>query len=581
GCPVCDRRQAGSTPTLISLLMQYLRRPFITYCVLHLAPSSAFLPGHGRRLVGRIAGAGRCSGAIDPAGKRGTDRTRELRSSSGGIDGAEEEFWEWNADNSGGGAAADTNSWDDSSQDKWETLYAEGEKEKQSSTFLSAMADWGKGGGVLGPVDVDSNMPVEVVSFDLDDTLWSTMAVIEQANDALQEYMSREYPALAEKCVIADLMKEIWKERLIKDATLDPAPVNLTELRKAGLARACELVGVEGDASAVVESCFEVWRRARHDVEPHLFPGVLETLKALRDRGVRLVAITNGNAQTDDIPCLKDFFEFCVLAEQVGERKPQPGPFRAAVKRAGYLSENAVGGEWVHVGDDWASDCVGGKKMRMRTVLVRVPGKPAVGSAPDDAEEEEEEEPEKDDGALGGLSLDEDDDDEFPTLEDESLPVDESPSGKAQRLRQEQEKAKRRAEKLGILLDSDFEVAAGTAAANREKDRRKNEREESEPAAGSGGEDGGNAVEIRTTAGDGQPLGGEGGRAGEGVGKTVEERRRREEELEEEERKARAELKNRRLYGQDMSAIAMGHPEAAKGPGKMTSMGSSSYVVDM
>lgn len=32
---------------------------------------------------------------------------------------------------------------------------------------------------------------------------------------------------------------------------------------------------------------------------------------------VRLVAITNGNAQTDDIPCLKDLFEFCVLAEQV------------------------------------------------------------------------------------------------------------------------------------------------------------------------------------------------------------------------------------------------------------------------
>lgn len=30
------------------------------------------------------------------------------------------------------------------------------------------------GGGVLGAVDVDVNMPVEVVSFDLDDTLWST-----------------------------------------------------------------------------------------------------------------------------------------------------------------------------------------------------------------------------------------------------------------------------------------------------------------------------------------------------------------------------------------------------------------------
>lgn len=47
--------------------------------------------------------------------------------------------------------------------------------------------------------------------------------------------------------------------------------------------------------------------------------------------------------------------------KQVGERKPQAGPFKEAVKRAGYPSDNAVGGEWVHVGDDWASDCVGGK----------------------------------------------------------------------------------------------------------------------------------------------------------------------------------------------------------------------------
>lgn len=67
---------------------------------------------------------------------------------------------------------------------------------------------------------------------------------------------------------------------------------------------------------------------------------------------------------------------------QVGERKPQSGPFREAIKRAGYPSEDHVGGEWVHVGDDWATDCVGAKTMRMRTVLVRVPGKQAVGQAP-------------------------------------------------------------------------------------------------------------------------------------------------------------------------------------------------------
>lgn len=28
----------------------------------------------------------------------------------------------------------------------------------------------------------------------------------------------------------------------------------------------------------------------------------------------------------------------------------------------------------MHVGDEWASDCVGAKTMRMRTILVPVPG---------------------------------------------------------------------------------------------------------------------------------------------------------------------------------------------------------------
>lgn len=46
--------------------------------------------------------------------------------------------------------------------------------------------------------------------------------------------------------------------------------------------------------------------------------------------------------------------------------------------RAGYPSEHGVGGEWVHVGDDWSSDCVGAKTMRMRTVLIKVPGKLSI-----------------------------------------------------------------------------------------------------------------------------------------------------------------------------------------------------------
>lgn len=132
-----------------------------------------------------------------------------------------------------------------------------------------------------------------------------------------------------------------------------------------------------------------------------------------------------------------------------------------------------------------------------------------------------------------------------------SLQVDQSPEGQAQRLRQEQAKARRRAKKLGILVDSygDFEVDAGTSA--------------------------GNIVELGQ---EGEEPDGGRGREEEEAAKA--EAKARENRLEEEEKKVREELKNKKLYGQDMAAIAMGHPEVAQGPGKLTSMGSSSYVVD-
>ena len=161
------------------------------------------------------------------------------------------------------------------------------------------------------------------------------------------------------------------------------------------------------------------------------------------------------------------------------------------------------------------------------------------------------------------------------------LQADESPEGKAQRLRQEQEKARRKAEKLGILVDSygDFEVDAGTAVANMtEREEEQGQKEESP---------GGDNISAATAAG---ATAGAAGQEGGGVAAEEEGRRREEEEgaakareqrLQEEERKAREELKNKKLYGQEMTAIAMGHPEAAQGPGKLMSMGSSSYVVDM
>jgi FMN phosphatase YigB (HAD superfamily) len=58
----------------------------------------------------------------------------------------------------------------------------------------------------------------------------------------------------------------------------------------------------------------------------------------------------------------------------VGARKPDVPVFHAAITKAGYaVSSDSLAG-WCHVGDDVTTDCVGGKSVGMRTVLIKPPG---------------------------------------------------------------------------------------------------------------------------------------------------------------------------------------------------------------
>ena len=67
---------------------------------------------------------------------------------------------------------------------------------------------------------------------------------------------------------------------------------------------------------------------------------------------------------------LREVLDFCVSAEMVGHRKPDAEPFVAAAKLAGLSGSDS---RWVHVGDDFGTDCVGAKSVGMRTILVHPP----------------------------------------------------------------------------------------------------------------------------------------------------------------------------------------------------------------
>ena len=110
-------------------------------------------------------------------------------------------------------------------------------------------------------------------------------------------------------------------------------------------------------------------RRAMLDaLEFTPFPDAEPTLLALRDRGLRLVAVSNWDCSLGwwlDRAGLGRLLDGAVSSAQVGEAKPAPAVFAAALEIAGVEPADAL-----HAGDSIANDVQGARAAGIRAVLV-------------------------------------------------------------------------------------------------------------------------------------------------------------------------------------------------------------------
>src|SRR5690606_35050803 len=127
-------------------------------------------------------------------------------------------------------------------------------------------------------------------------------------------------------------VEQLWR---IRAALVEAEPAlrhRISELRRRGLLRALRNAGQEDEeAGELAEQAFQVFLAARHRVS--LFPDVQPTLEVLANR-YRLAVLTNGNADVRRLG-LADYFQFALCAEELGVGKPDPLPFREALRRAG------------------------------------------------------------------------------------------------------------------------------------------------------------------------------------------------------------------------------------------------------
>lgn len=205
--------------------------------------------------------------------------------------------------------------------------------------------------------------PPRAVSLDLDDTLWPTLPPLKDAKlelvAAMRERLPRSHGGNDATC---ESRLGVSMRRSCKDPAHTSLLHDLTELRRIALANLAEEFG-DADADENVAAVLERFTEARGErTDAYLLPAALPAVAALRERGLAVGALTNGNARR----CgrLGAAVDFWVGAGDCGAAKPALAPFLAACAAAG----NIRPGELVHVGDSVESDVAGALAAGCRAV---------------------------------------------------------------------------------------------------------------------------------------------------------------------------------------------------------------------
>lgn len=185
---------------------------------------------------------------------------------------------------------------------------------------------------------------LSAISFDLDDTLWSFEAAVEQAEAALHAWLLEQAPLTASVLPTAQALGRMRDEyeRSRPDLVGDFRALRIGSI---GLA----LETANEDAS-LVDEAYEVFYAARQRVK--FYDDVMPALEWLSAR-FPLVAVTNGNADLRMTGGGK-YFRTTLSASSVGFAKPAAEIFHRAARAV-----DVVPAQMLHVGDDYAFDVAG------------------------------------------------------------------------------------------------------------------------------------------------------------------------------------------------------------------------------
>ena len=197
---------------------------------------------------------------------------------------------------------------------------------------------------------------IQLITFDLDNTLWDVHSVIREAESAMRSWLDQQVPEYTAR-VTAEKIQTIRTQVLAEQPQLAH---DVSNFRKAVLFAAISDAGYNtAEARRLAEAAFAVFFEARQQVV--FFPGALNTLELLAGE-YRLGALTNGNANIEAVG-LGQYFSFAYSSADVGVSKPAPDMFHAALRHA-----DVDAAATIHVGDNLVDDIAGAGQLGIHTI---------------------------------------------------------------------------------------------------------------------------------------------------------------------------------------------------------------------
>ncbi|NPA86390.1 MAG: HAD-IA family hydrolase [Candidatus Diapherotrites archaeon] len=195
---------------------------------------------------------------------------------------------------------------------------------------------------------------------DIDDTLYDATSLYRMAEERAFKELRRHYPLLS-----WDLFKEVYK-RAREDVHRVLGGSASMHNRFLYFQRMMEILGLTLEPQLLIKLTDIYWNTVFRNARP--FPGVIKTLRTLKEHNVRIGVVTDLLAQTQAHKLralgVSRYVDFMVTSEETGREKPHPSMFLTALHKARMSPEEAV-----MVGDNLEKDVLGAKAVGITGVL--------------------------------------------------------------------------------------------------------------------------------------------------------------------------------------------------------------------